>query len=60
MNNDKSHGFTGITPAFYKEFWQKLKTLITKAIQDCLEKDHLLIRQRIGLVTLIPKQDKDT
>ena len=60
MNNDKSPGFTGITPAFYKVFWHKLKTLVTNAIQDCLEKDHLPIRQRIGLVTLIPKQDKDT
>ena len=34
MNNNKSPEFTGITPAFYRVFWHKLKKFITEAIQD--------------------------
>ena len=57
MSNDKSPGLTGITPAFYKVFWSQIGDLVTEAINRCLENHSFPPKQKIGLVTLIPKQD---
>ena len=59
MSNDKAPGITGITPAFYKVFWSQIGDLVTKAINNCLNNNSFPPRQKVGLVTLIPKQDKD-
>ena len=59
MSNDKAPGITGITPAFYKVFWSQIGDLVTTAINNCLKDNSFPPRQKIGLVTLIPKQDKD-
>ena len=59
MSNDKAPGITGITPAFYKVFWLQIGDLVTTAINNCLNNHSFPPKQKIGLVTLIPKQDKD-
>ena len=59
MSNNKAPGITGITPAFYKVFWSQVDDLVTTAINNCLNDNSFPPRQKIGLVTLIPKQDKD-
>ena len=59
MSNDKAPGLTGISPAFYKVFWNQIGTLVTAAINHSLENHSLPPNQKIGLVTLIPRQDKD-
>ena len=59
MSNDKAPGITGITPAFYKVFWIQIGDMVTEAINNCLENHSFPPKQKIGLVTLIPKQDKD-
>ena len=59
MSNDKAPGITGITPSFYKVFWTQIGDLETNAINSCLKDNSFPPRQKIGLVTLIPKQDKD-
>merc|ERR1711954_136819 len=59
MSNDKAPGITGITPAFYKVFWSQISDLVTEAINNCLNNNSFPPRQKVGLVTLIPKQDKD-
>ena len=60
MSNDKAPGLTGITPAFYKVFWLQIGDLVTSAVNNCLEDHSFPPKQKIGLVTLIPKQNKDT
>jgi len=60
MSNHKAPGFTGVTPAFYKFFWPQIKNITLDSITSCLEKGILPSSQRCGMVTLIPKQDKDT
>ena len=55
MSNDKAPGITGITPAFYKVFWSQIGDLVTTAINNCLMDNSFPPRQKIGLVTLIPK-----
>ena len=59
MSNDKAPGITGITPAFYKVFWSQIGDLVTTAINNCLNNNSFSPRQKTGLVTLIPKQEKD-
>ena len=59
MSKDKAPGITGITPAFYKVFRSKIGDLVMDAINKCLENPSFPPKQKIGLVTLIPKQDKD-
>ena len=59
MSNDKAPGLTGISRAFYKVFWLQIGDLVTSAINNSLENHSFPPKQKIGLVTLIPKQDKD-
>ena len=59
MSNNKAPGLTGISPAFYKVFWLQIGDLVTSAIHNSLENHSFPPKQKIGLVTLIPKQDKD-
>ena len=59
ISNDKAPGLTGITPAFYKVFWNQIGDLVTSAINNSLEHHFFPQKQKIGLVTLIPKLDKD-
>ena len=60
MSNDKAPGLTIITPAFYKSFWPNIGDLVTLAINNRHKNHSFPPRQIIGLVTLIPTQDKDT
>ena len=59
MSNDKAPGLTGITPTFYKVFWNQIGDLVTLAVNNCLQNNSFPPKQKIGLVTLIPKPDKD-
>ena len=60
MSNDKALGLTGISLAFYKVFWLQIGDLVTSAINNYLENHSLPPKHKIGLVTLNPKQDKDS
>ena len=60
MSNDKAPGLTGITPAFYKVFWLQTGDLVTTAVNNCVNDHSFPPKQKIGLVTLIQKQDKYT
>ena len=52
-------GSPGFTGAFHKVFWKLLSTLDTKAINKAFEQEFLSILQKLGIVTIIPKGDKD-
>ena len=57
--NNAAPGSSGFTNEFYKFFWRDLKTFVTNAINDGYEKGMLSVTQRLGIITLIPKGDKD-
>ena len=60
LNPQKAPGITGNSTAFYTVFWVKIRSLVTNAVNSILEKTKKLPnRQNIGIITLIPKQDKD-
>jgi len=56
---DKSPGTDGLTTEFYIHFWKHLKKYFLRAFNNILKTGKLSISQRQGIITLIPKGDKD-
>lgn len=59
MKNGKSPGLDGITSEFYKHFWNDIKKLVHKVFLECIEKGCLSPTMRTGVITLLPKPNKD-
>ena len=59
MKNSKSPGVNGLPADFYKFFWQNIKHLVLASINYALNHGELSINQKRGIITLIPKKDKD-
>ena len=59
MANDKSPGLDGFTTNFYKFFWPDIKQLVYQSFCCALREGILSNSQRIGVISLIPKKDKD-
>ena len=59
MKHNKTPGIDGITSEFLKVFWVKLKSVITRALNSCFQKGKLSTTLRKGIITCIPKGQKD-
>lgn len=59
MPNNKSPGLDGLTIEVYKVFWGKFKEAYFSAVQTAKTKGILLKAMRQGVITLIPKREKD-
>ena len=59
MNNGKSPGSDGLTTEFYKIFWNKLKKYFINSINYSYEHCTLTDMQKQGIITLLPKKDKN-
>ena len=57
--SDASPGSSGFTGAFYKLFWRNLKTFIVNSLNFAYESGNLSISQKLGIIILLPKPDKD-
>ena len=57
--NNVSPGSSGFTSEFYKFFWRDLRSFIANSINFGCEMGKLSITQRLGVITLIPKGDKN-
>ncbi len=57
---NKSRGPDGLTSNFYRCFLVDLKELLFKAFLQSIEEGTLSSTQRQGLITLLPKPDKDS
>ena len=57
--NNAAPGTTGFTGDFFKFFWRDLKLFVCKSVNFSYENDRLSVSQRLGIITLIPKGDKD-
>ena len=60
LSNNKSPGSDGFPIEFYKFFWSKIKTYVCNSILYGVTNGELSTDQRRGILTLIPKKDKDT
>ena len=57
--NDKSPGSDGFTIEFFKFFWIDLGLFVLRHINYSYECSEMSTTQKTGVITLIPKQDKD-
>lgn len=55
MKNGKSPGPDGMTPSFFKSYWNIIGTLVVKAVQIFFLHDFLLKELNHTFITLIPK-----
>ena len=56
---DKTPGTDGLTAEFYKYFWKDLCEEMVESFNFAKVKKQMLIEQRRGIITLIPKKKKD-
>ena len=59
LKNNKSPGSDGFTTEFYKFFWPDIKHFVHNSFAAAFENGILSIDQRRGILTLLPKADKD-
>ena len=57
--NNMAPGPGGFGGAFYKVFWRYLKWIVMGAIKEIYSNRELPLSQRLGIIALIPKSDKD-
>ena len=57
--NNVAPGPRGFWGAFYKVFWKYLKKIVVNAIGEIYENRELPLSQRLGIIALILKSDKD-
>ena len=56
---NKTPGTDGLSVEFLKYFWPELKNSIVDSFNHAFHKGSLSISQRCGIITLIPKKNKD-
>ena len=59
MKNEKSPGIDGFPVEFYKIFWNEIKDMLLELYQYSIDTGSLSISQKQGIITLLPKSDKD-
>ena len=59
MKSEKSPGLDGYTAEFYKFFWIDLGIFVLRSINYGYENGSLSVTQKQGVITCLPKQDKD-
>ena len=56
---NKSPGMDGLTHEFYQTFWPNISKIVTEAFNETLEQGQLSTSQKRGIISLIPKPQKD-
>jgi exonuclease III len=59
LPNGRSPGADGISIEFYKFFWKQIKDLVIQSINHAIETGNMSNDQKRGVLSLIPKRDKD-
>ena len=59
MANKKTPGSDGFSAEFYKFFWNDISEIVCDSINYAFSIGKLSIDQSCGLITFIPKKDKD-
>ena len=59
MKHNKSPGNSGFTVEFYKVFWKDIGYFLIRSLNSVFFKGELSITQKQGVITCIPKGDKD-
>ena len=59
LKNNKSPGIDGLPAEFYKIFWNDIKHILFESFNFSIYSGKLSISQRQGVMSLLPKPDKD-
>ena len=59
FKNNKAPGSDGFTIELYRSFWDAIGQLMVDSFNDAFENGSLSITQKLGVISLIPKKDKD-
>ena len=59
MESNKSPGSDGFPPEFYKVLWNDISILFVNTINCSFQKGQLSVTQRQGIISLLPKKDKN-
>lgn len=59
LKNDKSPGSDGFSSNFYKFFWKDIGWFVVRSLNYGFSIGELSVTQRQGIITCIPKGDKD-
>ena len=59
FQNDKTPGSDGFTVEFYRLFWHLLGQIMVDSFNHAFETGRMSISQKFGIISLIPKKDKD-
>lgn len=59
LNTDKTPGADGLPPEIYKHFWEILSSPLHRALNFACSTGLMHISARRGVISLIPKKDKD-
>jgi exonuclease III len=59
LPSGKTPGTDGLSADFYKKFWPKLKIHFVNMVNDVYKNRELTSDQKRGIISLIPKPDKD-
>ena len=59
LAKNKSPGTDGLTAEFYLRFWDDIKLPFLDCLNECFENGELSISQRRGVISLLPKKNKD-
>lgn len=57
--HNKSPGPDGLPFEFYRSFWNDIKYFILDVFKECLDRGELAESMKQGIITLIPKSNKD-
>ena len=57
--NNVAPGSTGFTNEFFKFFWRDIKYFVINYVDFVFEKNRLAVSQSLGIISIIPKGEKD-
>ena len=59
FKNNKTPGYDGFTIEFYRYFWNDIGQIMVDSFNYAFENGDMSISQKRGIISLIPKKDKD-
>ena len=59
MESNKTPGTDGLTSEFYRYFWNAVSKFMVESFNHALQHGSLSISQRQGIISLIPKKNKN-
>ncbi len=59
MKKGKSPGIDGLSVEFYLNFWEFIKLPLYNMYEECISQGDMTATMKQGVISLIPKPDKD-